>query len=163
MGIHAYTRNLDPKHAAAVWQSDNGGTNIAGCRARLLGEVPSSRQRGSILQVAITCRHGSIDDDTRAYITRKCEKLVHHFERVTEIDVTVDFEGDGDRVSVEILVDAEHKHNFVASVESKGDASHVFDSTLHKMDRQIRRHKQKLQDHRRDKPTHELTKNPLDD
>ena len=127
------------------------------------GRFHLARQRGSILQVAITCRHGSIDDDTRAYIARKCDKLVHHFERVTEIDVTVDFEGDGDRVSVEILVDAEHKHNFVASVESKGEASQVFDSTLHKMDRQIRRYKQKIQDHRRDKPTHELTKNPLDD
>lgn len=120
-------------------------------------------QRGSILQVAITCRHGSIDDDTRAYITRKSEKLLHHFERVTEIDVTVDFAGDSDRVSVEILVDAEHRHNFVASVESKGEASQVFDTTLHKMDRQIRRYKQKIQDHRRDKPTHELTRNPLDE
>ncbi|MFK7819299.1 MAG: ribosome-associated translation inhibitor RaiA [Planctomycetaceae bacterium] len=108
------------------------------------------------MQVAITCRHGSINDDIRAYITRKSEKLLNHFARVTEIDVTVDFESD--RVSVEILLDAEHKHNFVASVESTGDVIPVFDAVLHKMDRQIRRYKGKIQDHRRDRPTHELTK-----
>lgn len=113
------------------------------------------------MQVAITCRHGSIDDEVRAYITRKSEKLLNHFERVTEIDVTVEFEGG--RVSVEILVDAEHKHNFVASVESVGKVIPVFDSALHKMDRQIRRYKGKLQDHRRDKPTHELTNPPIGD
>lgn len=112
------------------------------------------------MQVAVTARHGSIDIDVRDYISQKSEKLLTYFERVTEIDVTVDF--GGDRVSVEILVDAEHTDNFVARVESDGDLRPAFDSALHKMERQIRRHKSKLQSHRRDKPTHELT-NPTHD
>lgn len=106
------------------------------------------------MQVALTCRHGSIDDEIREYITRKSEKLLTYFERVTEIDVTVDFEGD--RVGVEILVDAEHKHNFVASVESLGDVKPIFDKALQKMEKQIRRYKGKLVDRRRDRPTHEV-------
>lgn len=106
------------------------------------------------MQVAITVRHGSIADDVRDYIERKCEKLLHYFERVIEIDVTVDFEGD--RAQVEILVDAEHRDNFVASVETHGDVRPTFDRALQKMEKQIRRYKEKLQDRRRDKRTQEV-------
>ncbi len=111
------------------------------------------------MQVAITCRHGSIDDQTRDYITEKSTKLLKFFERVTEIDVTVDFEANN-RVSVEILVDTEHKHNFVASVESSGEVKAIFDTALHKMEKQMRRYKQKVQDHRRDKPASEIAAPP---
>ncbi|MEZ6065028.1 MAG: HPF/RaiA family ribosome-associated protein [Planctomycetaceae bacterium] len=51
---------------------------------------------------------------TPKYITRKSEKLLTYFERVTAIEVTLGFEK-ASRLSAEILVDAEHKHNFVAS------------------------------------------------
>ena len=111
------------------------------------------------MQVAITSRHGSIGSDVYDYITRKAEKLVTCFERVTAIQVTIEF--DGKRVSVEILVDAEHKHNFVAS-ETGDDVTATFDQSLHKMEQQIRRYKEKLQDHRRDKPMNELVGDGLD-
>jgi putative sigma-54 modulation protein len=69
------------------------------------------------------------------------------FERVTAINVTVSF--DKTRCKVEILVDAEHKHDFVAHDE--GDqVLPTFDSTLHKMEQQIRKYKEKVQDHRGD-------------
>lgn len=106
------------------------------------------------MQVALTVRHGKIDDETRDYIKQKSEKLLTYFERVTEIDVTVDFESD--RVGVEILVDAEHRHNFVSNVESMGDVRPTFDRALQKMEKQIRRYKGKLVDHRRDRPMNEV-------
>ena len=106
------------------------------------------------MQVAITCRHGTITDEIHDLITRKSEKLLTYFERVTSIDVTVDFEKD--RVGVEILVDAEHKHNFVAS-DIGDDVPATFDRALQKMEHQIKRYKQKLQDHRRDRPLNEVT------
>ncbi|GAB4144780.1 MAG: hypothetical protein Tsb009_16650 [Planctomycetaceae bacterium] len=101
------------------------------------------------MQVAITCRHGKINEDVREQIRRKSEKLLTYFERVTEIDVTVDFQKD--RVRVEMLVDTEHKHNFVAHDEGE-DVLSTFDRTLHKMEQQIKKYKEKLQDHRRDIP-----------
>ncbi len=106
------------------------------------------------MQVAITSRHGALRDEIQEYITRKAEKLLTYFERVTAIGVTVDFEGD--RVKVEILVDAEHRHNFVASDVGE-EVPATFDSALHKMEQQIRKYKQKIQDHRRDRPLNELT------
>ncbi len=101
------------------------------------------------MQVAITCRHGDIPDTIREYITQKAEKLPNYFERVTAINVTLDFEGD--RVTSEIIVDAEHTQDFVASVTGD-EVKPTFDASLHKMEEQIRRYKGKIQDHRRDRP-----------
>jgi putative sigma-54 modulation protein len=105
------------------------------------------------VQVAITCRHGNLKPELNEYITRKSEKLLTYFERVTQIQVTLDFL-DG-RVRSEILVDAEHKHNLVAHAEGD-DASATFDGALHKMEQQIRKYKEKVQDHRRDRPLNEV-------
>lgn len=112
------------------------------------------------MQVAITCRHGKISDDVRDLITSKSEKLLTYFDRVTEIDVTVEFENG--RVSVEILVDAEHKHNFVARDEGD-EVPQTFDRTLQKMEQQIKKYKSKVQDHRRDRPMNEISNPPEND
>lgn len=99
------------------------------------------------MQVSITCRHGSIKQDFREYVTRKSEKLVRYLDQVSEIDVTFEFEGE--RVSVEMLVEIEGYHSIVAQVEGE-DAGPTFDKTLHKMEHQVHRYKEKLKDHRRD-------------
>ena len=106
------------------------------------------------MQVTMTSRHGELDAGTCDYMTRKSEKLLTYFERVTQIEVTTDFEKK-ERVKVEILVDAEHKHNFVSHAEAEGPTP-AFDQALSKMEQQIRRYKEKVQDHRRDKPLNEL-------
>jgi putative sigma-54 modulation protein len=54
-------------------------------------------------------------------------------------------------VRAEILVDAEHKHNFVAS-DVGDEVIPTFDVTLHKMEQQIKKYKEKIQDHRRAHP-----------
>ncbi|MBL8848148.1 MAG: ribosome-associated translation inhibitor RaiA [Planctomycetaceae bacterium] len=112
------------------------------------------------MQVAITCRHGSLKPDLNDYITRKSEKLLTYFERVTQIQVTLDFIDS--RVRAEILVDAEHKHNFVAHAEGD-DASATFDGALHKMEQQIKKYKEKVQDHRRDVPMNEIVESEVSD
>ncbi len=106
------------------------------------------------VQVAITSRHGDLHQDDHEYIAQKSEKLLTYFERVTAIGVTVDFESK-DRVKVEILVDAEHKHNFVAS-DAGASARATLDVALHKMEQQVRKYKEKLQDHRRTPPMNEV-------
>ncbi len=110
------------------------------------------------MQVAITCRHGSVSDGLRDYITEKSEKLLTYFERVTAIQVTIDQGQNQNRV--EILVDAEHKHNFVAHAEGD-EIKPNFHSALSKMEQQIKKYKEKIQDHRRDRPLNELSESEI--
>lgn len=105
------------------------------------------------MQIAITCRHGHLNEGLREHIQQKSEKLLTYFERVASIEVTVDFQGD--LVRVELLVNTEHKHDFVA-IDTGDDVGPTFDRTLHKMEHQIKKYKQKLQDHRRDRPLSEV-------
>ena len=105
------------------------------------------------MQVAITSRHGTLSPSAHDHIKRKSEKLLTFFDRVTAINVTVDFSND--RTNVEILVDAEHRHDLVAS-ESGDNVTVVFDAALHKMEQQVRKYKEKIQDHRRDPALSEI-------
>ena len=108
------------------------------------------------MQVQIACRHGHVRDDVRELMIHKAEKLLTYFERVTAIIVTVDLKV-ADHVKVEIQVDAEHKHDFVASHEAV-EVVAAFDQALHKMEHQITKYKEKVQDHRRDLPLNEYAK-----
>ena len=104
------------------------------------------------MQVEITCRHGNLRDEVREHISEKSEKLLTYYERITAITVTADFSGD--RIRMEILVNSEHKHDFVSHDEGE-DALASFDSAFHKMEQQIKKYKSKIQDHRRDVPINE--------
>ena len=109
------------------------------------------------MQVNVVSRHGTLRPEANAHILERAEKLLTYFERVTQIEVTVDFEHE--EVQVEILVDTEHKHDFVAKADGE-EASAVFDAALHKMEQQIRKYKEKVQDHRRDAPLREVIDTP---
>jgi putative sigma-54 modulation protein len=112
------------------------------------------------VQVRISVRHGHLNDSTQQLIREKAEKLTHLFGRVTLIEVTVDLKGvsDGrppehgkaveDKCKVEFVVQAEHKHDFVAT-ESHHEVLAAVDLALAKLQSQLRRYKEKIQDHRR--------------
>jgi putative sigma-54 modulation protein len=104
------------------------------------------------VQVDISVRHGhgTLSPSVSDHIRTKSEKLLTFFDRVTAIKVIVDFSND--RANVEILVDAEHRHDLVSHESGAvGEAvTPVFDAALHKMEQQLRKYKEKIQDHRRD-------------
>jgi len=99
------------------------------------------------VQIKISTRHGHISDATQEFIQEKARKLTRLFERLTMIDVTVDLNHEG-QTWVEFLVKAEHKHDFVAH-ESDADLLTAVDLVMAKLEKQVRRHKEKIQDHRR--------------
>jgi len=98
------------------------------------------------VQIKISVRHGQISDATQQFIRDKAEKLLHYFERLTMIEVTVDMKKD--QKQVEFVVQAEHKHDIVAR-ESHADLMAAVDLALDKLALQLRRYKEKIQDHRR--------------
>ncbi len=99
------------------------------------------------MQIRISTRHGSVSEETQAKITAKMEKLERLFERLAEIEVTIDLER-RDEPAVDVRVSAEHKHDFVAAHRS-GDLLVSIDQVVHKLEQQIRKYKQRIQDHHR--------------
>jgi putative sigma-54 modulation protein len=98
------------------------------------------------VQVKITARHGHLSDATQQFIRDKAEKLLHIFQRLMMIEVLVDLKEE--EKTVEFLVSAEHKHDFVARETAK-DVLSAVDLVLHKLEQQVRKYKEKIQDHRR--------------
>jgi putative sigma-54 modulation protein len=68
------------------------------------------------------------------------------FDRINAIEVTVDLEH-LDKPTVEINVSAEHSHDFVATTQSTTVIS-ALDLTIGKVEQQIRKHKEKVTEHK---------------
>jgi putative sigma-54 modulation protein len=109
------------------------------------------------VQIKISARHGHLAEATQQFIREKAEKLNRLFDRLTMIEVTVDLKED--EKWVEFLVQAEHKHDFVAR-ERNGDILAAVDLGLDKIVGQLRRYKEKIQDHRRTPSTGEIAGAP---
>jgi len=113
------------------------------------------------VQIKISTRHGHLEDGLQQFIQDKAQKLNHLFQRLTMIEVTVDLQ-DEEKV-VEFVVSAEHKHDFVASERNK-DVMAAVDLVMAKLEGQLRRYKEKIQDHRRTPSRGEVAGAPaLDD
>jgi len=100
----------------------------------------------SSVQINISTRHGHLSDATQDKLRAKVEKVLRLFERVSAITLTVDL-ASKDSPSVELLVNAEHKHDFVAR-ETGEDLLGITDSVVGKVEQQIRKYKERVQDHR---------------
>lgn len=98
------------------------------------------------MQIKISARHGHLDPETQQFIRDKAEKLTTLFNRLTSIEVVVDREHD--LQTVEFNVSAEHKHDFVAK-EKQADLRAAVDLALDKLDAQLRKYKERIQDHHR--------------
>ena len=98
------------------------------------------------MQIKISARHGHLSEPTQQFIREKAEKLTRFFESLTYIEVTVDLKSE--TKAVEILVSAEHKHDFVAS-ERHADILAAVDMVVDKLEGQLRLYKEKVQDRRR--------------
>jgi len=112
------------------------------------------------VQVKLSVRHGHLSEANQAIVKDKAEKLLHFFDRLTMIEVTVDLQKSAsDGCQVEFVVQAEHKHDFVAH-ESQPDVLIAADMALHKLEGQLRRYKEKIQDHRRTPSTGDVAGSP---
>ena len=109
------------------------------------------------MQIKISARHGHLSEPAQEFIREKAQKLLRYFDRLTMIEVTVDLKEELKKV--EFLVSAEHKHDFVAR-ESHHDVLAAVDLVVSKLEGQLRRYKEKIQDRRRTPSTGEVDSPP---
>jgi putative sigma-54 modulation protein len=106
------------------------------------------------VEVKIAVRHGTLSEANQATIRAKAEGLLHFFDRLTLIGVTVDFQKMPDhQCVVEIAVTTEHKRDGLVARESNSELMTAFNAALHKIEAQLRHYKEKIQDHRRNPST----------
>ena len=98
------------------------------------------------MHINISARHGHLSSGTQQKIEEKVDKLQRYFDRLTAIQVTVNLEH-RETPTVEVQVSAEHSEAFVATATSS-DVMSALDGTLHKIEQQIRRYKDKRTERR---------------
>jgi putative sigma-54 modulation protein len=116
----------DQGNGAAVWRLAQGADSV---------------------QISISTRHGHVSEETQAKITEKLEKLTRLYDRIGAIELTINLEH-REAPAVDLKVSATHKHDFVAASTSVELLASV-DDVVEKMEQQLRKYKQKVQDRHR--------------
>ena len=89
----------------------------------------------------ISGKHIEITDAIREHAREKTEKLPRYYNSINRIEVIIEG-NDGGKPSVEIIASAEHSNVFIAK-ETGDDTYTCIDIAVHKLERQLRRKKQK--------------------
>ena len=104
------------------------------------------------MEIKVSTRHGHVSEATQTRITSKVEKLTRLFDRLTAIEITIDLER-RDLPSIDLKVSAEHKHDFLATSQS-ADLLASTDTVVRKVEQQLRRYKERIQERHRNTPGH---------
>jgi putative sigma-54 modulation protein len=106
-----------------------------------------------LVQINISTRHGHLSQVSQDRISEKVAKLNRLFERLTAVAVVCDV-GDEASPQVEIKVSAERAGEFVATEQAETLMAAV-DGAMHKLEQQLRKHKEKIKGHRTPGHRHE--------
>ena len=102
-------------------------------------------RESKVIQVTVTGRHFEITDAIRGYVERKIGSLDRHFGRLQKADLVLAWENE--RVHVELTVSAPRGNVLVARTSGR-DLYAGVDTVAHRMERQIGRLKERLQERR---------------
>jgi putative sigma-54 modulation protein len=96
------------------------------------------------MQINLTGHHVEITDALRQYVQSKIERLERHFDSVTNVHVVL---------SVEKLQQKAEATMHMSGADVFADSVHedmyaAIDALVDKLDRQVKKHKEKLKDHR---------------
>ncbi len=105
-----------------------------------------------MVEIRVTGRHVEVPDDILEYIHDKANKLPRFYDRIHDIEVVLDHEGE--QFTAEMIVRVDRKHTFVAS-DTGPDTFALIDMITDKLERQLTKHKEKNRDHKHDgRPDH---------
>ena len=95
------------------------------------------------MQINITGHHVEVTPALRAYVTEKLQRIYRHFDNVISTDVILKVENHNKQV--EAKVNAAGKSLFAQ--DSGQDMYAAIDGLIDKLDKQVRRHKDRLRSH----------------
>lgn len=95
------------------------------------------------MQPNISGHHIEITPALRSYVLSKMERLERHFEKVTNVHVVLSVEKQRQKAEATLHVSGA---NLFANAEHE-DLYAAIDALTDKLDRQIKKHKEKVRDH----------------
>jgi len=100
------------------------------------------------MQINLTGHHVEITDSLRNYVEEKMERVERHFDKVTNTHVILSVENV--RHKAEATVHMSGNSIFAESTED--DMYKAIDSLVDKLDRQVKKHKEKITNHHHKQP-----------
>ncbi|HEB98146.1 MAG TPA: ribosome hibernation promoting factor [Thiotrichales bacterium] len=97
------------------------------------------------MQINLTGHHVDITDSLRDYVNSKMERLERHFDNVTNTHVVLSVEKTRHKAEATMHVSG----GTVFADNTEEDMYAAIDGLVDKLDRQIKKHKEKLKDHHR--------------
>lgn len=95
------------------------------------------------MQVNITGHHIEVTNALRSYIDSKLERLERHFDHIVDVHVILTVEKQQHKAEASVHVNGNHL--FADSIQD--DMYAAIDGLIDKLDRQVVKHKEKMQDH----------------
>ena len=96
------------------------------------------------MRTKITCRHCELEPGLKDHVENKIEHLSRYFDRVDEAHIV--FQTEGHRCIADITVHASRA--VISSEQTADDMRSAFDRSLEKVERQIRRYKERVRNHK---------------
>jgi len=97
------------------------------------------------MQLSVTGHHIELTDALRSYVEEKIKKIERHFDHVTNVHVILSVERHQQKAEATVHVSGAD----VFAYDVKDDMYAAIDGLIDKLDRQIIKHKEKLQKHGR--------------
>jgi len=98
------------------------------------------------LLFTISGKHIEITEAIKKHAEEKTSKLPKYYDSITQVEVVID-DSPGGNSSVQIMARGEHSKLFVVS-ETGDDAYKCIDIAVHKLERQLKKKKQKERDNK---------------
>ena len=100
------------------------------------------------MQINLTGHHVDITPPMREYVMGKFERLERHFDRVTNVHVILSVEKLRQKAEAELHLNGAQ----VFADNTEEDMYAAIDGMVDKLDRQLKRHKEKTKNHRAGNP-----------
>lgn len=97
------------------------------------------------MNLQISGHHVEVTPALRSYVEQKLDPVVRHFDKVTGVNVVLSVEKLLQKAEVTVHVPGKDLH----AEHTGADLYAVIDELFDKLDRQVQKYKQKLQDHHR--------------
>lgn len=105
------------------------------------------------MQIELTGHHIEVTDSLRDYVNEKMAKLERHFDKVSNIHVILEVEASRHKAEATVHMSG---HDVFANC-TEDDMYAAIDGLVDKLDRQVKKHKEKITNHLHNKQNNNFT------